>query len=155
MILQVNLFLILIIFLFLLFCIGLDLSLILVLVLECWLLILIFFCLHLCFLFSFISVHPYTFLILPLLLFSHLSGEYHGSDTGGGHHYLHRQEKVHHVGYGHQSCRTGLWTHEVKTTGRRHFSSFLISFIPDRPWSSWAHQKKKKGLKILDCISRF
>lgn len=96
------------------------------------------------------------FAFLLISVSSHFSGEYHGTDQGGGHHHLHSQKKVYHVGYGHQSCWTSLWANEVWTTGRRHFSSFFEIIHPgNRPWSRQAvvtacQIKKQLGNFILD-----
>lgn len=91
---------------------------------------------------------------------SHLAGEHHGARQSGGHHHLHSQEKVHHVGHGHQPCSSSLRADEVHATGRRHFSSFFFFRPPlsaalqlgARPWSRRAGvsaRQIKEGLKIF------
>lgn len=57
---------------------------------------------------------------------SPLSGEHLGANQSGGHHHLHSQEEVHHVGR--QSRRKGLRANEVETTGGRHLPSLHSLF---------------------------
>lgn len=76
-----------------------------------------------------------------LLSWFYFVGEYIGINQGCGHHHLHSQEKVHHVGHGSQSGGASLWTYQVPTTRRHHLSSFFFLVcihLGRRPWNRQA-----------------